>query len=70
MTAEHTEPPVAFTKARVAEIGNAWMTYAKSQIEWAKEKAPTQLKTLLRMERKSDAGPPAQASADSSGPSA
>lgn len=72
MTAEHTEPPVAYTRARVAEIGNAWMTYAKSQLELAKDKAPSRLKTLLKIERKPATTEEGQASpsAGENGPSA
>lgn len=46
------QPPVEFTKVRVAEIGQAWKAYAMSQLELAKEKTPASLKTWLKLERK------------------
>ena len=51
------QPPVEYTKVRMAEIGQAWKAYAKTQFELAKEKTPAQLKSWLKLDRKApDAG--------------
>ena len=65
--------PIAFTKERVAQIGEVWKSYALtkkseaiSRVEDQLDKAPAQLKKWLKLPTKggeaSDAQPPANGS--------